>query len=69
MEVLGVEIIPKKNGTIYKLIRYPDAGYWVAYSRTAGQGADCEYYDAKNPRTKPLTSGSFKYQLELRWGC
>ncbi len=37
MEVLGVEIIPKKNGTIYKLMRYPDAGYWVAYSRTAGK--------------------------------
>ena len=37
MEVLGVEIPPKKNGTIYKLVRYPDAGYWVAYSRTAGK--------------------------------
>lgn len=37
MEVLGVEITPKKNGTIYKLVRYPDAGYWVAYSRTAGK--------------------------------
>jgi hypothetical protein len=37
MEVLGVEITPKKNGAIYKLVRYPDAGYWVAYSRTAGK--------------------------------
>ncbi|MDQ3472149.1 MAG: hypothetical protein M3447_00280 [Acidobacteriota bacterium] len=37
MEVLGVEITPRKNGTIYKLVRYPDAGYWVAYSRTAGK--------------------------------
>lgn len=37
MEVLGVEITPKKNGTIYKLVRYPEAGYWVAYSRTTGK--------------------------------
>ena len=37
IEVLGVEITPKKNGTIYKLVRYPNAGYWVAYSRTAGK--------------------------------
>lgn len=37
MEVLGVEIPAKKNGAVYKLIRYPAAGYWVAYSRTAGK--------------------------------
>lgn len=24
------------DGSIYNLVRYPDSGYWVAYSRTAG---------------------------------
>lgn len=37
MEVLGLEITPKKNASIYKLVRYPEAGYWVAYNRTAGK--------------------------------
>jgi hypothetical protein len=26
----------KPDGTLYKLVQYPEAGYWVAYSRTAG---------------------------------
>ncbi len=26
----------KPDGSIYKLVRYPQSGYWVAYSRTAG---------------------------------
>jgi len=25
---------PKKNGSIYKMVRYPAAGYWVSYSLT-----------------------------------
>ena len=24
---------PQADGRIYKLVRYPDAGYWIAYSR------------------------------------
>lgn len=28
---------PSADGRIYKLVRYPQAGYWVAYSRTAGE--------------------------------
>jgi hypothetical protein len=35
-EVLGAEAEPKADGSIYKMIRYPKAGYWVSYSRTAG---------------------------------
>ena len=35
MEVLGIEIKPKKNGSMYRLIRYPSAGYWISYNRTA----------------------------------
>jgi len=34
--VLGEEIQAQADGSIYKLVRYPEAGYWVAYSRTAG---------------------------------
>lgn len=36
MAVLGTEVEPKKDGSMYTLVRYPEAGYWVSYSRTAG---------------------------------
>ena len=26
----------KPDGSIYELVRYPEAGYWIAYSKTAG---------------------------------
>jgi len=34
-EVFGeaVQTPAEENGTIYKIVRYPDAGYWIAYSR------------------------------------
>jgi hypothetical protein len=35
-EVLGTEADAKPDGSLYKLLRYPKAGYWVSYSRTAG---------------------------------
>ena len=34
--VLAEAVQPKPDGTIYQLKRYHEAGYWVAYSRTAG---------------------------------
>ncbi|HYH85635.1 MAG TPA: hypothetical protein VEX60_09130 [Pyrinomonadaceae bacterium] len=34
--VLGIEADRKDDGTLYKLIRYPKAGYWVSYTRTSG---------------------------------
>ena len=34
--VLGVGIQAKADGSMYQLNRYPDAGYWVSYNRTAG---------------------------------
>lgn len=34
--VLGEEIESKDDGSLYKMVRYPDAGYYVAYSRTGG---------------------------------
>ena len=33
----SVKAEPGADGMIYKLVRYPEAGYWVAYSRTAGE--------------------------------
>lgn len=30
---------PKADGSIYKLVRFTDAGYWVSYSRLAGEKA------------------------------
>jgi len=34
--VLGEEIQPKPDGSMFKMVRYPKAGFWVSYSRTAG---------------------------------
>lgn len=34
--VLGVALEPKSDGSMYQLNRYPEAGYWVSYNRTAG---------------------------------
>jgi outer membrane protein assembly factor BamE (lipoprotein component of BamABCDE complex) len=34
--VMGDDIEAKPDGSLYKLVRYPKAGYWVSYSRTAG---------------------------------
>jgi hypothetical protein len=35
-DVLGFDTEAKSDGSIYKMVRYPKAGYWVSYSRTAG---------------------------------
>ncbi|CAN5887319.1 hypothetical protein BH18ACI4_BH18ACI4_13220 [soil metagenome] len=34
--VFGSDITPKPDGSIYKMVRYPKAGCWVSFSRTAG---------------------------------
>jgi hypothetical protein len=34
--VLGAELQARDDGSMYELKRYPDAGYWVSYNRTAG---------------------------------
>jgi len=34
--VLGADIEGKPDGSMFKMVRYPKAGYWVSYSRTAG---------------------------------
>ena len=35
-QVFGADVEAKPDGSKYKLVRYPKAGYWVSYSRTAG---------------------------------
>jgi len=35
-DIVG-ELEAKADGSAYKLVRYPKAGYWVSYSRTAGK--------------------------------
>ena len=35
-QVFGTDFETKPDGSKYKLVRYPKAGYWVSYSRTAG---------------------------------
>ena len=35
-DVLGADAQAKPDGSIHKVVRYPKAGYWVSYSRTAG---------------------------------
>lgn len=35
-QVFGADIEAKPDGSKYRLVRYPKAGYWVSYSRTAG---------------------------------
>jgi hypothetical protein len=39
MQVLGTDIQPKPDGSMYALKRYPAAGYWVSYNRTSGDNA------------------------------
>ena len=34
--ILGIDVTPAADGSIYKLVRYPKAGYWVSYNRTGG---------------------------------
>ena len=36
-EIIGSDIESKADGSGYKMVRYPKAGYWVSYSRTAGK--------------------------------
>ena len=34
--ITGAEIETRADGSLYKLVRYTKAGYWVSYNRTAG---------------------------------
>lgn len=34
--ILGVDVPPAADGRLYKMVRYPAAGFWVSYSRISG---------------------------------
>jgi hypothetical protein len=34
--ILGIDAEVKQDGSLYKMVRFPKVGYWVAYTRTAG---------------------------------
>ena len=34
--VLGADMQAKPDGSMYRMVRYPKAGYWVSYNRTSG---------------------------------
>ena len=34
--VMGSDLEARADGSVYKMTRYPKAGYWVSYSRTGG---------------------------------
>jgi hypothetical protein len=35
-QVFGNEVEAKTDGAIYKMLRFPKAGYWLSYNRTGG---------------------------------
>ena len=35
-QVFGAEVEAKADGSVYKLVRFPKAGYWVSFNRTGG---------------------------------
>jgi hypothetical protein len=35
--VFGADVESKPDGSCYKMVRYPKAGYWLSYSRTSGE--------------------------------
>ena len=35
--VIGSDIEANQDGSLHKLVRYPKVGYWVSYTRTAGE--------------------------------
>ena len=35
-QILGSDLEAKADGSVYKLVRYPKAGYWLSYNRTGG---------------------------------
>ena len=35
-QIFGGEIEAKADGSVYKMVRFPKAGYWLSYNRTGG---------------------------------
>jgi hypothetical protein len=35
-QIFGSEVEAKADGSVYRLVRFPKAGYWLSYNRTSG---------------------------------
>jgi hypothetical protein len=35
-QIFGAEVEAKADGSCYKMVRFPKAGYWLSYNRTSG---------------------------------
>lgn len=35
-QIFGTEVEAKADGSVYKMVRFPKAGYWLSYNRTGG---------------------------------
>ena len=35
-QILGSDLESKADGSVYKMVRFPKAGYWLSYNRTGG---------------------------------
>lgn len=35
-DVFGEDAVAKPDGSMFKMVRYPKAGYWISYNRSAG---------------------------------
>ena len=38
-DIFGEDVAPNDQGMIFKMERYPKAGYWISYTRTSGTDA------------------------------
>lgn len=38
-DIFGEDVAPNDQGMIFKMERYPKAGYWISYTRTTGTDA------------------------------
>ena len=35
-QIFGAEVEAKADGSVYKMLRFPKAGFWLSYNRTSG---------------------------------
>jgi hypothetical protein len=35
-QIFGSEVEAKADGSVYRMVRFPKAGYWLSYNRTSG---------------------------------
>lgn len=35
-QIFGSDVEAKADGSVYRMVRFPKAGYWVSYNRTSG---------------------------------